>query len=100
MQQGPGRLEISTVLRDSPAWRAGVRPADLLVEVDGTQVSMLSPGEVSKLISGPLGRAVVLGVQHPGAAEIRAPATVLRPPACPWSAAFPGSAGTSRKLTG
>lgn len=70
VQQGPGRLEISTVLRDSPAWRAGVRPADLLVEVDGTQVSMLSPGEVSKLISGPLGRAVVLGVQHPGAAEI------------------------------
>lgn len=70
LQQGVGRLEISTVLRDSPAWRAGVRPADLLMEVDGTPVSMLSPGEVSRLISGPLGRSVVLGVQHPGAAEL------------------------------
>jgi len=70
VQQGVGRLEISTVLRDSPAWRAGVRPSDLLLEVDGTQVSMLSPGEVSKLITGPLGRVVILGVQHPGSTEL------------------------------
>jgi carboxyl-terminal processing protease len=66
VQSAGGRLEIVTVLRDSPAWRAGVRQSDLLVEVNGTQVSMLSPAEVSKLISGPLGRSVTLGVRHPG----------------------------------
>jgi len=71
VQSVGGRLEIVTVLRESPAWRAGVRQSDLLIEVNGTQVSMLSPAEVSKLITGPLGRSVTLGVRHPGQEDVQ-----------------------------
>ena len=71
VQSVGGRLEIVTVLRESPAWRAGVRQSDLLIEVNGTQVSMLSPAEVSKLITGPLGRSVTLGVLHPGQEDVQ-----------------------------
>lgn len=61
-----GRLEVLAPLPQSPAYRAGVRSGDVLMEVDGKAVAGLSPGEVGKLLAGPVGRAVTLGVRHVG----------------------------------
>ncbi len=61
-----GRLEVLAPLPQSPAYRAGVRSGDTLMEVDGKSVAGLSPGEVGKLLAGPVGRPVTLGVRHLG----------------------------------
>lgn len=59
-----GRVEILNTLADSPAARAGVRSGDILMEVDGHAVTNLSPTEIGKLISGPVGRPVSLRIQR------------------------------------
>lgn len=58
-----GRTEVLTSLPETPAWRAGIRMGDLLLEVDGKSVSGMAPADIGKLIAGPVGRAVSLQIR-------------------------------------
>jgi carboxyl-terminal processing protease len=51
---------IIAPLDDSPAERAGVRPGDIILEVDGEDITMLSLNEVVERIRGEEGTEVVL----------------------------------------
>jgi len=46
-----GRSEILTSLPETPAWRAGIRTGDVLLEVDGKTINGLSPTDIGKLHS-------------------------------------------------
>jgi carboxyl-terminal processing protease len=69
LQQVSSRSEISTVLPQSPADRAGIRPGDTLLEVDAKSVSGLLSPEISRLISGPEGQSVKLLLRRNGTPE-------------------------------
>ena len=61
-------LEVLTVVGGSPAAEAGLRPEDLILDVDGTAVADV--GDLQRLMTGELiGRAVAVGVFRHGAVD-------------------------------
>ena len=64
-----GRLLIVAPIADSPAERAGIRPGDIILEVDGVSLQGLSLIEAVSRIRGPRGSVVSLLVQHVGSVE-------------------------------
>ena len=61
-----GRLLILGPRPDSPASRAGIRPGDIVVAVDGVDIEGLDLPEAVDLIRGPKGSTVVLRIIRPG----------------------------------
>lgn len=45
-----GRVTIQNVELESPALEAGLRTGDIIVNVDGTETSSLTPEEVAALL--------------------------------------------------
>ena len=61
-------LEVLTVVGGSPAAQAGLRPEDLIVDVDGSAVADV--GDLQRLMTGDrIGRAVAVGVFRHGAVD-------------------------------
>jgi carboxyl-terminal processing protease len=56
---------VVTPMDGSPAQQAGVRPGDVILQVNGRPVSGLSLGQVSSRIAGEAGQPVVLTVANP-----------------------------------
>lgn len=63
------KVVVVAPLEGSPSARAGLRPNDQIVKVDGQDVGVLTFGEVITKIRGPKGTAVTLTVLREGAAE-------------------------------
>jgi carboxyl-terminal processing protease len=61
--RGP-QATVLEVFRGSPAERAGLRPGDTIVGVDGRNVGDLRLDEVINLVRGPEGTPVVLDIQR------------------------------------
>lgn len=67
------RNELVTVvapLKGSPAKLAGIKPEDIIVEVDGTNIVGKSLSEVVSLIRGPIGTDVTLGIAREAETEV------------------------------
>lgn len=71
-----GYVTVVAPLKGSPAEKAGIRPGDVILGVDGKGVKGLSTTEVSRLIKGPKGSRVVLKVSRRGVGEFDV--TVMR----------------------
>jgi carboxyl-terminal processing protease len=63
------RPTIVGTLPDSPARKAGLKPGDVLVEVNGKSVADLSPAQVAALVRGKPGTEVRLRIARPGHPE-------------------------------
>jgi carboxyl-terminal processing protease len=67
IMKDPGEpLKVVTPLADSPALKAGIRPGDLITEVDGTETKGLSLDRLVSIIMGEKGTKVVLTVERRG----------------------------------
>ena len=64
-----GKLQIVAPLKDSPAEAAGLRPGDVILEVDGESILGLSLLEAVGKIRGPRGSEVMLLIIHLGAID-------------------------------
>ncbi len=64
-----GRLVVVAPIADSPAERAGIRPGDIILEVDGESLQGVSLIEAVSKIRGPRGSIVNLLVQHVGSVD-------------------------------
>ena len=65
-----GGLELITIFDESPAAKAGLRPGDQIVRVEGDDITQLEQMEIIALVRGPAGTPVLLGILRPGEAEI------------------------------
>ncbi len=65
-----GRVTIVAPLPDSPAQRAGIMPADVILAVDGEPVEGFSLGMVIDRIRGPEGESVRLRIERPETGEV------------------------------
>ena len=59
-----GELVVTTPLYGTPAYRAGIRGGDKIVEIDGQPTKGISMDEAIKRIKGKLGTTVKLNVLH------------------------------------
>lgn len=57
-------LKVTSPIDDSPAARAGVRPSDVIVLIDGEATDDLTPDEAAARIRGRPGTSVSLTVKH------------------------------------
>ena len=64
-----GRLVVVAPIANSPAEKAGIRPGDIVLEVDGESIQGISLIEAVSKIRGPRGSVVSLLVQHVGSPE-------------------------------
>ncbi len=66
VEQDPvtGEIVVVTPFRDSPAENAGIRAGDRILAVDGESTEGWSVAQAVKVIRGPDGTDVVLGVEH------------------------------------
>ncbi len=70
--EGPpavNRLTVIAPIPGTPAFRAGVRAGDVIMEIDGTSTEGLDPTAATKLMRGPLGSEVSLLIKRMDSAE-------------------------------
>jgi carboxyl-terminal processing protease len=67
--QEEGQFIIISPIRGSPADQAGIVAGDIVVAVDGTEITGMAEWEVISLIRGPAGSSVNLSILHEGEAE-------------------------------
>ena len=61
-----GRTIVDFPFPDTPSFREGIRPEDEIATVDGRSTSNLSIEEVARLVRGPKGSVVRLGLRRRG----------------------------------
>jgi carboxyl-terminal processing protease len=62
--EATGGLELVSIMDDSPAEEAGLLPGDVIVEVEGEDVTGLTQNEIIAQVRGPAGSTVNLGIQR------------------------------------
>lgn len=67
-------IEVVTPLEDTPAFRHGVLPKDIITKVDGKEIKQMSLNKVVDTITGPKGTQVTLTIRR-GEQEIEFPLT-------------------------
>ena len=68
MQVGPRNNKVIVIapFAGAPAYRAGIRPGDIIVAVDGKPTDNMSVSEVAELLKGPKGTTVKISVLREG----------------------------------
>jgi C-terminal processing protease CtpA/Prc len=74
-----GRPVISAMAADGPAAAAGLKKGELLLAVDGQDVTSLGPGAISYLMSKPAGTKLNLTVASGTGEQRTVTLTVARP---------------------
>ncbi len=73
MIEGPPtvkQLTVVTPIPNTPAFRAGLQPGDIITSIDGHSTEGLVTDEASKLMRGPVGKTVKLTLRRPGTAQV------------------------------
>jgi carboxyl-terminal processing protease len=66
-----GQVVIVAPIDGSPAQAAGVKPGDIMLKVDGVDLTGLSLSDVVSKVLGPAGTQVTITLQDPGTGAIR-----------------------------
>ena len=61
-----GFVKVITPIDDTPAFKAGVKPGDLIIEIDGGSVKGLSLNQAVDLMRGKVGEPILLSIARKG----------------------------------
>jgi len=64
------KIVVIAPLSGSPAQKAGVKPSDEIVSIDGEKIEGMNIAKAVKLIRGPVGSKVTLELRHSGKDEV------------------------------
>lgn len=64
------RLTVMTPLPGTPAYRAGIRSGDTIVEIEGKSAVGMSIDDAVKIMKGKKGEPVTIGIVHPGTSKV------------------------------
>ena len=70
LEMHDGQIRVVTPLEDSPALKAGIRPGDIILQIDGTPTAGIELPEAVKRIVGPQGSSVRLKLVRDGGQEV------------------------------
>lgn len=59
-----GLVKVMSPIDDTPAWRAGIQPGDLIIQLDDTQVRGLTLQQAVDLMRGPVGSTITLTIRR------------------------------------
>ncbi len=62
-------IEVVSPIEDTPGFKAGIKPGDLITKIDGEPTAHLTVEEAQKRIRGPEGSTVLLTIQRGKASE-------------------------------
>jgi carboxyl-terminal processing protease len=60
----PAYVEVASPIEDSPGWRAGIQPGDLIVTIDKVNTADITMEEVLSRLRGPVGTEVTVGMRR------------------------------------
>ncbi|MDR1095201.1 MAG: S41 family peptidase [Spirochaetaceae bacterium] len=60
----PAYVEVAAPIEDTPGWRAGLQPGDLIIEIEGESTVDLSMDDVLARLKGPVGESVGILVRR------------------------------------
>jgi len=60
----PQYVEVSSPIEDTPGWRAGINPGDLIISINGESTDKLTTDEVVGRLRGPPGIVINLVIQR------------------------------------
>jgi len=72
----PFFIEIASPIEDTPGWRAGINPGDLIAEIDGVSTDNLTTDEAMGMLRGTPGESVRLVIRRGEKMEF--PVTITR----------------------
>ncbi len=70
IERRDGRVTVVAPIEGTPAFKAGIKTGDKIVEVDGTDITEYSADQAAKLIRGKVGTEVKIGIIREGYADI------------------------------
>lgn len=66
IEKGDDYIRVISAIKDTPGFRAGILPGDLIISVDGKDIKGYSTEQAAALMKGPAGTKVKVGVQREG----------------------------------
>jgi carboxyl-terminal processing protease len=60
----PAYVEIAAPIEDTPGWKAGLQPGDLIIEIAGESTDKLSMDDVLSRLKGPVGESISIIVRR------------------------------------
>ena len=64
------RLTVMTPLAGTPAYKAGIRAGDTIMEIEGKSTEGVTLDQAVKLLKGKAGQAVTISIQHTGSTAV------------------------------
>ncbi|GHV44843.1 peptidase S41 [Spirochaetia bacterium] len=72
----PSYVEVASPIEDTPGWRAGINPGDLIIEINGESTDVLTMDEVLARLRGPAGQEVKIIIRR--GEKLEFPVTLVR----------------------
>lgn len=72
----PAYVEVTSPIEDTPGWKSGIQPGDLIIEIDGNSTPEISMEEVLDLLRGPVDTEVTVLIRRGKTLEF--PVTLTR----------------------
>jgi carboxyl-terminal processing protease len=75
-QDKPAYVEVTSPIEDTPGWKAGIQPGDLILSIDGVGTADITMEDVLARLRGPVGSPVTVQIKRGKLMEF--PVTITR----------------------